>query len=188
MKGWYRDDLKHQKRKKQGVITQQTCTQNYMTPSLYPCLIYIINTLPMNKDIGMVSCSFVCMSCVYISWFIHGSQPTWLPAQCRRPVSCMRSFLPSARVSLYEMAPHSLPSPALHRGKKPWLGLQHTPSILYSCVVCCKCTQVQGGVHAGGGATHWIMSELINTYKHLFSSAAPPPWINFFELLVKCMQ
>ena len=60
MKG-YKDGLKHQKGKKQGVVTQQTHTKLHNT---FP--ISSSNALPMNqwnKHIGMVLCSFVYVCC-----------------------------------------------------------------------------------------------------------------------------
>ena len=54
----YRDGLKHQKGRNKGSLHSKVA-QSYMTPS-----IVYKQSLILNKDIGMVSCSFVQLCCV----------------------------------------------------------------------------------------------------------------------------
>ena len=63
MKGGYRDGLKHQKGRNKGSLHSKVA-QSYMTPSLYLCFIFYKQSWISNKDIGMVSCSFVQLCCV----------------------------------------------------------------------------------------------------------------------------
>ena len=63
----YRDGLKHQKGRNKGSLHSKDA-QSYMTPSLYLCLIFCL-LMNRNKDIGVVSCSFVYLCCVMTPCF-----------------------------------------------------------------------------------------------------------------------
>ena len=51
------------------LLKKQSCTKLHMTPSLYLWFIVYKQSLISNKDIGMVSCSFVHLCCVMTPCF-----------------------------------------------------------------------------------------------------------------------
>ena len=60
----YKDGFEHQRRRNKGSLHSKH-THNYVTPSLHLCSTYI-QAKVSDKDMGMVSCSFVYICCVMI--------------------------------------------------------------------------------------------------------------------------